>query len=228
MSDQLHALRNNILQAAVIALSGVLIFAVGYMVVEPTVSRAIVGTPFTIRTQITPEISFLVQAANVIATGTIAGVTGGNATGTTQAVVQTNSAGGYTMDISFLNNPSMLGETTGSTAIRDYGTTTEPTYLFYASTSASFSYSVNASTTSDLDPSFRNNGTSCNVGASYTANTCWKGPTTSNYRIIDRTTAANSGATTTLTFKVHVPSSPIPALVSDFYTATATLTALTQ
>lgn len=230
MSAQLRFIQNKIIQAVAASLCGVLVASLGFVVMEPTVSRAITGTPFTIRTQITPEISFLTQAANVVATGTIAGVTGGSATGTTFAVIQTNSTTGYTMDISFLNNPAMLGETTGSISIRDYGTSTaaEPTLLFNASTSAQFAYTVNASTTADLDQSFKNNASTCNAGAGFTVNSCWKGPSTSNYRIINRSTAANTGATTTLTFLVSVPSSPSPALQSDFYTATATLTAVTQ
>jgi hypothetical protein len=51
---------------------------------------------------------------------------------------------------------------------------------------------------------------------------------TSNYRIINRSTPAGEGATTSMTFRVQVPSSPSPALDEDFYTATATLTAVNQ
>ena len=195
---------------------------------EPIVSIAATSI-FSVRQQITGEISFLVPPTNITMNGALAGITGGNATGSTYAVVQTNQATGYTMDISFENSPAMLGDITGSTAIRNYGSSTEPTFGFFASTSAVFAYTVSASTTSDLDQSFLNNGSACNAGAGYTANTCWQGPTsTSNYRIISRSSAASNGATTTLTFKVNVPLNPSPALQSDFYTATATLTALTQ
>ncbi len=215
-------------RVAVVTMSCLVILMAGFLYFEPMVSHAVTSV-FSIRQQITGEISFLVPPTNITMNGALAGITGGNATGSTYAVVQTNQATGYTMDISFENSPAMLGETTGSTAIRNYGTTTEPTYGFFASTSAVFAYTVSASTTSDLDQSFLNNGSACNAGAGYTANTCWQGPTsTSNYRIVSRSSAASNGATTTLTFKVNVPNNPSPALQSDFYTATATLTALTQ
>ena len=214
-------------QVVVLALVSSFMLAFLFLSLEPTVSQAVTST-FTVRQQITSEISFLVSAANVTMAGTLAGITGGNATGTTYAVIQTNQATGYTMDIAFSNSPAMLGEVTGSTAIRNYGSTTEPTYNFFASTSAVFAYTVNASTTSDIDQSFLNNGSACNAGAGQTANTCWMGASTTNFRIINRGSAALTGATTSLQFKVNVPSNPSPGLQADFYTATATLTAVTQ
>jgi hypothetical protein len=214
-----------------LALIFTVLLATGFFVVEPTMSRAAASATdvFTIRQEITDEISFLVAAADVTMVGSIQGVSGGTATGTTFAVIRSNSNSGFTMDVAFSNNPAMRGETTLSNSIRDYGVPgAEPTFAFNASTSAQFAYTVAASTTSDLDPSFLNNGTNCNTGASYTAAACWKGPSTSNFRIINRATSAPSGATTTLTFRVTVPSNPTPSLDEDFYTATATLTATNQ
>jgi hypothetical protein len=132
------------------------------------------------------------------------------------------------MDIAFSNGPAMRGDVTGSTAIGDYGTTTEPTFGFYASTSAVFAYNVANLPSSSLDPSFKNNGSSCNAGGSYTASTCWMGPSTTPFRIINSAVAAPGGATTTLQFQVNVPNNPNPGVQSDTYTATATLTAVTQ
>ena len=210
-----------------LALGALMLVVMSFSVLEPTVSQAVTSI-FSVRQQITGEISFLVPPANITMNGALAGITGGNATGTTYAVIQTNQATGYTMDISFENSPAMKGEVTNSTAIRNYGSSTEPTYLFFGSTSAQFAYTVSASTTSDLDQSFLNNGTACNTGAGYTANTCWMGASTTNFRIVSRASAASTGATTSLQFKVNVPNTPNPALQSDFYTATATLTAVTQ
>jgi hypothetical protein len=132
------------------------------------------------------------------------------------------------MNIAFSGTPAMRGNATGNTGIINYGTTTEPTYAFFASSSAVFAYSVSASTTADLDQSFLNNGNACNTGASQTANTCWMGASTTGFQIINRLVAATTSATTTLTFKVNIPNNPTPALQSDTYTATATLTALAQ
>ena len=198
-----------------------------FPLLEPAISLAQTSI-FTIRQPVVGEISFTTSAANVTMAGSLAGLTGGNATGTTLVAVQTNSATGYNMTIAFTNNPAMRGETTGSTAIGNYGTTTEPTFNFFASTSAVFAYSVYASTTADLDQSFKSNGSACNTGAASTANTCWMGASTTAFMIVNRSTAATSSATTTIQFRVNIPNNPTPAVQSDFYTATATLTAVTQ
>jgi hypothetical protein len=216
------------------AIGSILIVTILFsLVLEPTLGRAAAtaNDTFLITQEITDEISFLVPAADVTMVGPIQGVTGGYATGTTYAVVRSNSNSGYTMDISFSNAPAMRGNTTFSTGIRDFATSstmTQPSFTFVASSAAQFGYTVAASTTSDLDPSFLNDGSTCNAGAGYTAGRCWMTPSTTAYRIINRSTSAPSGATTTLTFHVMVPSNPSPALDEDFYTATATLTATNQ
>ena len=222
ISEQLHA--TNILM---IASAGIMLLSLTFTLLEPAVSRAQTST-FTVRQQITGEISFLIPPTNVTMVGALAGITGGNATGTTYAVIQTNSATGYTMDIAFSNSPAMLGEVTGSTALRNYGSTTEPTYLLISSSSAVLAYTVSASTTTDVDPSFQSSASVCNNVGTVSLNNCFKGASTTNFRIINRSTAASSGATTSIQFRVNVPNNPSPALQSDFYTATATLTAVTQ
>jgi hypothetical protein len=202
-----------------------------YVLSEPIVGRtaATAQDTFLVRQQITDEISFQTTAADVTMAGSIQGVSGGQATGSTFAVVRSNSNSGFTIDLAFENNPAMLGETTGNTGIRNYGPSPEPTYGFNSSTSAQFAYTVSASSSSDLDPSFLNNGsTDCNSGSTYTPYQCWKGPATTDFRIINRNSSAPNGATTTLTFRIVVPSNPSPALDEDFYTATATLTATNQ
>jgi len=213
------------------ALAGLVIMTLLFMAAEPTVSRGAAASTtdvFTIRQQITDEISFLVPAADVTMNGAIQGVTGGTAHGTTTFVVRSNSNSGYTVDVAFSGTPAMRGETTNSQSLRNYGSSSEPTFLFFASSSAQFGYTVNASTTADLDPSFLDNGSACNVGAADNVGGCWMGPSTVPFRIINRTTPAGTGATTSMSFRVVVPSSPSPALDEDFYTATATLTATNQ
>ena len=220
--------------ACIYAVSALVMSALLFsLILEPTLGRAAASAndTFLITQQITDEISFLVPAADVTMVGSIQGVTGGYATGTTYAVVRSNSNSGYTMDISFSNAPAMRGTSTLSTAIRDFATSSsmiEPSFTFVASSAAQFGYTVAASTTSDLDPSFLNDGSTCNAGAGYTANRCWMSPSTTAYRIVNRSTSAPSGATTTLTFHIEVPSNPSPSLDEDFYVATATLTATNQ
>ncbi len=220
-------------QAIVASMLVVILVALSFIMIEPTVGQAVTSGPFTIKTTITDEISFLVNAANVVATGSINGITGGTANGTTTAVVRTNSSTGYNMSIAFFDNGSgqaMQGDVSGSDAIRDYPAIGgQPTFTFStASTSSVFGYTVSAAATSDLDPSFLNNGSACNTGSTYTADRCWMEPTTTNFTIINRGSSATNGATSTIMFRIHVPNSPTPGLVADVYTATATLTALNQ
>lgn len=211
-----------------VATTLIILGALLFTMLEPALSLGQVNSTFTVTQQITDEISFTVSAANVTMVSPIQGITGGTATGSTQTVVRTNAINGYNMTIAFSTSSSaMRGLNSSSTAIRDYGTSTaaEPTFLFNSSTSAQFGYSITASTSADVEQSFLNNGSSCNTGAGSTVDRCWKGPATSTFMVINRTTNASAGATTTLKFLVVVPSNPSPSLVQDFYQATATLTA---
>jgi hypothetical protein len=91
---------------------------------------------------------------------------------------------------------------------------------------AEFGYTVEASTTADLDQSFKDDGSACNTGSSDASNKCWYNPTSTAETIVNRTSgAAALGATTTIKFKVAVPSAPSPSLSAAVYYATATLTA---
>ncbi len=220
-------------QAVTTTLALAFLAAGSFFILEPRVGQAVDSGPFTIKQVITGEISFLVEAANVTMVGDLNGLTGGTSNGTTTAVVTTNSSTGYTMSIAFYDNGTgnaMLGDGFAGESIHDYSSAAgEPTYTFStASTSAVFGYTVTATDTSDLDQSFLNNGASCNNGFGAQVLTCWMEPTVAGFQIIDRDSAATSGATTTINFRVHVPNNPVPALVTDTYTATATLTALNQ
>jgi hypothetical protein len=223
-------------QAFIAAVVGCALMGMSFFLMEPRVGLAQdTSGPFTISQVITGETSFVVDAVNTTLTGNLNGITGGTANGSTTVVVQTNSNTGYTMDIAFFDNTSgqmMMGRTTGDTPIRDYPATAgQPTYTFStASTSAVFAYTVTAATTSDLDQSFLNDGSSaCNTGsarASY--DQCWMEPTVAAFQVIDRDSAAVTGATSTIHFRVHVPNNPTPGVVADTYTATATLTVAPQ
>ena len=111
----------------------------------------------------------------------------------------------------------------GISEIRDYPAPGEPTFNFTASSAALFGYTVTSSSTTDTDPSFIDNGVACNLGTNQLGR-CWKEPTTSGFTIVDRGTAATNGATSTIQFKVNVPSGAVPVPQAQSYTATATLT----
>lgn len=200
----------------------------GFFMMEPQIGHGDETTNFRIRQTIVGETAFLVDPSNVTMNGSISGITGGNATGTSRFVVQSNNANGYYVEISFFNNPgahAMLGDRTSSEAIRDYGgdVAGEPSFNLTASTAAQFAYSLYSSTTADTDPSFRNNGSICNAGATQTIGKCWKSPGIAAYRVVDRSTPAINGATSTLYFRVVVPSAARPVPIAETYTATATL-----
>ena len=224
------------LGAAVLAVS---VAAASFFILEPRMGLAQSNiSTFTISQVIGDEISFTLPADNVSMVGTLNGLTGGTANGSTTVAVRTNAPNGYNMSIRFATTSYpgavMVADNNPGSAIHDYRVTGGvPTYSFdTSSTSAVFGYTVAApaSFLADLAQSFLHNGSNaCNEPGGSTANatnTCWMQPLLSNFEIVNRDSSATAGATTTIHFRVHVPDSPTPGLVADTYTATATLTAL--
>ena len=214
---------------AVGALIGAMLMII-YLAFEPVISRAITDE-FEVTQEITGEIAFGTAAADVTMSPALASISGGTSTGATQVVISTNSATGYVMDIQFSSSTAM-NQHTGSSSIPNYtpASAGTPDFTFVvAPNGAEFGYSVEASTTADVDPTFRDNGSACATGTNNTANSCWMNPSTTDERIINRSVIPPaSGATTTVKFQLVVNANPNPSLPADFYTATATLTALNQ
>lgn len=208
------------------ALAFVLFTTSLFFVLEPSIGRSATDS-FLVSQTITDEVSFTVASADVTMVGSIAGLTGGYATGTTYVVVRSNDPQGYNMTLVFSSTTAMSGTTSG--AINNYTptATTAPDFLWVDNSTggaAEFGYTVRASTSGEVDPSFMNNGSACNVGATETDERCWQNPSTTPETIMNVSTAVLS-STTTIKFKVAVPSSPSPALPSGLYVATGTLTA---
>ena len=234
ITNNMHYKTKHYSQSAFYALlaSGVtlsLLFA-AFFVAEPAIShgQSVDDRTFTISQTIVDETSFLVPPANVTMSGSINGVTGGQATGTSQFSVISNNTAGYYVEITFEDTPAMIGDVSGSEAIRNYdgmigGTT--PSFNLTASTAAQFAYTIMSDNAADTGPLFLHNGSdTCGGGnTTQTANTCWAAPSTSGVVIVDRGTAAITGATSTLTFNVTVPSGATPVPTAETYTATATL-----
>lgn len=225
--------------AAYAVLSAVMISSMmlfGFFVAEPSVSYGQLQdtTPdFYVRQTITAESSFSVDPQNVTMAGDIAGLTGGNATGSTQFVVRSTNSTGYYVEISFTDNAgaeSMRGDVTGSEAIRDFDDNAgAPIFGFTASTASQFGYTVISSTTADTADTFKYTGSTCSAGGATEPNgSCWKAPTSTAYQIINRSAPSVNGSTSTLQFKVHVPFSANPVPSAETYTATATLSLFNQ
>jgi hypothetical protein len=209
-----------------------------FLLAEPAISHSQLKDTevFRIRQTIVDETSFLVPPTNVTMGGSgINGVTGGQATGTTQFVVKSNNSTGYYVDIAYQylgNEEAMVGDVTGSEAIRDYGDNAgEPTYNLTASTAAQFAYTVFSSSTNngDTDASFKiNGGSACGGTTPASGINCWKAPQSAPFRIVDRGVAATTGATSTIVFNVTVPNGAVPIPQAETYTATATLSLYIQ
>lgn len=208
------------------SLAAVLLLAFTYVLVEPQITHS---QQFTIEATVTGESSFLVPPTDVTMAGTLNGITGGQATGSTQFVVQSNSTGGYEVQIAFNSNGTanaMLGNTTGDESLRDYDgdVAGQPSRGYTASSAAQFAYTVTSSTTADTDDSFFHDGASCDdAGQTSQALTCWKAPDTAAFTIVDRNTPAPTGATSSIIFNVTIPGSVNPVPAAETYTATATL-----
>ena len=206
-----------------------LAFAVMFVMVEPTLGRAI-EDQFTVTQTITSEISFATTAADVTMTPALGGVTGGTSNGTTTVIVLTNDSSGYTMTIKASSSPAMQGNTQGDT-IADYTPAGPgvPDFVYSVPTGEEFGYTVSASTTADLAQKFLDNTTICNTGSADTSGSasCWYGLSTVATTTIVRTTETPaSGSTSTIVFKLTINSGS--SVIEDTYTATATLTATTN
>ncbi len=209
-----------------------------FFLVEPRVTRsAVVDTsgPFTITQTITGETAFLVDAANVTMVpvgGSVDGLTGGEAFGTTTFSVRSNNNAGYFVDIDFadpdLTGVAMSGVNTGSDAIANYNLGVSADYNFStAQPNAVFAFTVDSLNPGDTHSTFLSTGSTCGSGTDE-AGRCWIGPsTTAPIRIVSRDETTSS-ATTSIIFRVYVPSGADPVVPVDTYVATATLSLLEQ
>lgn len=226
--------RNTIISSCVGAFLISSLLLLSFFTFEPVVSHgASADTQFLVTQEITAEIS-ITAAPDVTMAPTIAGITGGTANGQTQVVVTTNNNDGYTLAIDFASSSygtAAMNRNGGGGDIDDYATSTEADFGFRQSTTlAQFAFSVTASTSNDVATAFEDNGSTCGNADTGNTGNCWMGPSSTASAIIINTGAATpvSGSTSTVKFRVHVPSDPSPAIPTGFYTATTTLTATTK
>lgn len=226
MNHKTYLTISNSFISSVIAL--LLSFAI-FLLYEPNISQAIVST-FRVTQSVTAEISFVVTPSNVAMSPAIAGITGGNSAGTTSVRVRTNNDIGYNMTIAFSSSTAMRQTSQGNLgSISNYNPTTinVPDLTFANEVFSQFGYTIIASTSADLNTSFRDSGAACNTGSNNTVNTCWLNPSTTAKTIISTSLpTSSSGSTSTVAFRINIPPNAVPLVPEGGYTATATLTAV--
>ena len=198
---------NTLKSSLVATLIVVMLLVFSFFNLEPTVGRAITSN-FVVSQQITNEISFIATTTNTTMVGSIAGLTGGYATGTNRTVVNTNNPTGYNMTVAFPTTTSGRAMQASSTAyIDDYlpagGAPTSTDFTFTdptAGTESRFGYTVRASTSGEVSSYFMNNSSACNAGSTETDNRCWARPSTTPVMIIN-SIAPNSSSTSTIKFR---------------------------
>jgi hypothetical protein len=220
-------LRGNPVVAAAIA-TGLCaaITVVSYVAFEPVVSMAQDSDTFTVRQQITAEVSIEAAAADVTMSPNIQGISGGISSGTTTVTVATSDPDGYELSIRFADNIAMQAEGSAS-YIENYDDGGTADYNFAVAGGES-AFALSASSTSVVSE-LLNNGSACGSGTAH-AGHCWTmeaNASTTAFKLVDRT-SSTAGEQTTIAFRVGVGANPIPSVPAGFYNATATLTAIVQ
>jgi hypothetical protein len=230
-----NPLVSTVRMATMYVVSGVAAVALVFMsfaLVEPLALKAQESVDITITQIITGETSFSVDPGNVQMDNAIASISGGTSRGTTTFTVQSNSATGYNVELSFSDDPAMQSTSTSDT-IPDYTEATPgtPDWGFLADgDSAQFAFGIVATSSSVVPATFQDDGgSSCGGGGNNTYPTasagCWSAPTTTAVVIINSSSATvGAGDESNVVFRVDVPPNPSPAVPVGGYVATATLT----
>lgn len=210
------------------SLTSLMVLTLMFMALEPTIGNA-VEDQFTVTQVVTSEISFLTPSSDITMSPQLAGITGGTSNGSTYVRVLTNNAAGYNMTLIASSSAGMVGNSQGgfiAPYIPSSGIIPDFTFAVGSNKSA-FGYTVEASTTADLAQAFMDDGLACNNGSGDVVDKCWVNSSTTARSIINRTSeTANSGATTTIKFRVMIDQNPSPMIPQDTYVSTTTLTAV--
>lgn len=162
------------------------------------------------------------DAADVIMSPDLPGLTGGESNGSTTVTVTTDSPAGYQLTIQSENTPAMQSPTD---SIANYPAAGTPDYNFtVGSGQAYFGFSA---ISLDVISDFKDNGVDTCGGASTQNNVgvCWKGLSTSPIAVAGATGPNHPlGTETNVYFKVGIGSGA--GVAPGVYTATTTMTAL--
>ena len=217
--------------AAVVALP--LVFA-AYFSFEPivVVGEGSVDEEFTITQEVSSEISFEVPPIDITMDTTITGLTGGTSDGSTTFRVATNNSSGYNVTLEFETNTDgqvLVFNDDNDIAFSNIDATPVFDLLEPSSSGeeALFGYSVFGENVAN---GLGTDGGSCG-GTTGTESACFSmHPSPSSaFVIIDTSTSTRpTGEENGLAFRAVSGPDPDPTLPSGTYTATATLTALTN
>lgn len=198
-----------------------LLFFLVYSFFEPQLASA-VGSSTTVTQTVTSEVTISTPGP-VTMSGSIPGITGGTATGAATWTVKTNDTLGFAMTVNASAAPALAS---GGNSFADYGATATPDYNWSTlATDSRFGFSILPATIADAVANFKNNGTTCNIGAGVTANKCWLAFSgTTPVPVINRSSAtAVGGEAEVVNFQAQSGASHFQP--SGTYTATITATA---
>lgn len=159
----------------------------------------------------------LSPGADIFMTPDIGGLTGGTSNGSTTLTVITDNPAGYSLAIEAQNSPAMQS---GVNSIPNHMTITARLFNT-AGGVGRFGYSAFGG---DVTSTFKNNGTICGSGSNVVLQ-CWRGLQTTPFTLSQGVGSNHpDGATTTVYFRVGIPSGA--GVESGEYIATTTITAL--
>jgi hypothetical protein len=195
-----------------------------FPLLEPEISEAADDTT-TVTLTVTSEITVACDTTAALS-GTINGITGGNATGNFSCTVTTPDTKGYSLKVKEDGtlqtdgggaNKEFTNYTTNSPLNYDFGT--------IGSGLESFGFSLSASTTSPVQ-AYKNNGASCNQAAGSVSELhCWNGFTGSDQEVSNKAAAAGAGELTKFNLRAEAGGSNAlqPGSYQNIVTATASV-----
>lgn len=150
----------------------------------------------------------------------INGLLGGTSNGSAVWTTTTDAPGGYTLTVKSSTNPTLQS---ANDSFADYTPAgADPDFAFsVAATAGEFGFTPEGS---DIVQKYKDNGSSCNVGSSDTADACWYNLSTTD-ETISQGTGSNSPTGTATTLKLRSESGSSHIQTSGTYTATVTATA---
>lgn len=162
-----------------------------------------------------------ISTSPVALSPSIPSISGGTANGSTIVTVTTDNPAGYELYIKASSSPALKS---GVNSFADYTPAgANPDFTFSVAVSASeFAFTPEGT---DIAQEYKDNGSSCNIGALDTTDACWNALSTTNELVAQKTSGNHpSGTGTTLKFRAESGTSNTQA--TGTYTATTTVTAV--